>query len=178
MRRPPSVLPRNRRPDVMHARSCEHQLRRSVSANRRFLARSRPRRIAVARDPFRLLYGEPLASSKTVIPATRPFLVPLPDGIAGHLLPDSPLFLPAQTRARARSLLSSLTLHVATTPRPAQAPRQHPLLARDVADRQRRRRTWRQREDRWWGVAATLVLSGPQAAFVRDRLISADIYRV
>ena len=118
-----------------------------------------------------------LASSKTVIPATRPFLVPLPDGIAGHLLPDSPLFLPAQTRARARSLLSSLTLHVATTPRPAQAPRQHPLLARDVADRQRRRRTWRQREDRWWGVAATLVLSGPQAAFVRDRLISADTYR-
>ena len=70
------------------------------------------------RDPL-------LASGKTVIPATRPFLAPLPDSIAGHLLPDSRVFLPAQARARARSLLTGLTLPVATTLRPGQAPRQH-----------------------------------------------------
>lgn len=101
-----------------------------------------------------------------------PPMAPIPAVPAGILHPEAPLFLPAQSRAHARSLLRGVTLHVYAAHRGKPCVLRHPLLADDAADRQRRRRSWSQRAERWQGAPATLVASGPCARLVTERLIS------
>jgi hypothetical protein len=104
-------------------------------------------------------------------PAQRPFLAPLPPTIAGPVVPEAPLFLPAHARQSARLLLGGLDIHVVAAPQPGRPCRRHPLLARDQADRQKRRLSWQQRAERWCSIVAIVILGGPRATFVRERLI-------
>lgn len=110
------------------------------------------------------------ARSATALPP----MSPIPAAPTGVLQPKAPLFLPAQSRAHARRILRGLTLHVHVASRRKPHLPGHPLPALDAADRQRRRRSWRQRAERWQGPAATLVVSGPGARLVLERLISRD----
>ncbi len=65
-----------------------------------------------------------------------------------------------------------MTLHVYVASQQTPHVPGHPLLAADAADRQRRRRSWSQRAERWQGAAATLVVSGAGARLVLECLIS------
>lgn len=132
----------------------------------------RPAKIhrAIAARRERNATGAVNAKSATALPP----MAPLPVVPTGVLQPEAPLFLPAQSRAHARTALRAVTLHVRVSSRPAPPVPGHPLLAVDAADRQRRRRSWRQRAERWQGPPATLVVSGPGARFVLERLILDD----
>lgn len=111
------------------------------------------------------------AAGSEPVPVPRPLMADLPLGLPGPLVPDAPLFLPAESRAEARQALGRLTLLVlvgrcAASPGPC-----HPLLARDGADRQRRRRSWRQRAERSAVALATLMVAGKGSKAAAMRLI-------
>ena len=80
----------------------------------------------------------------------------------------------AHARQSARLLLGGLDIHVVAAPQPGRPCRRHPLLARDQADRQKRRLSWQQQAGRWCSIVAIVILGGPRATFVRERLISAN----
>ena len=113
------------------------------------------------------------AAGSEPVPVPRPLLADLPHGALGPLVPDAPLFLPAASRAQARDALGNLTLHVLVARGMAASKVRHPLLAQDAADRQRRRRSWRLRAERWAEASATLMVAGTGSKSAVQRLICA-----
>ncbi len=90
------------------------------------------------------------------------WLVPV-DGCSGGLEVAPSLFLPREARRLSESRVSggSLRLRVEEAPPPRPRPR---LLAVDVADRQRRRKTWADNVDRYAlppGTRLHVEVSGP-----------------
>ena len=70
------------------------------------------------------------------------------DGRSGPHAVDQSLFLPAAARQLFRDLFAGATLRVVVDSTAILPPRTH-LVAVDAADRQRRRKTWKQNADRY-----------------------------
>ena len=79
--------------------------------------------------------------------AYEPSIVPINDA-AGPQLVHHSLFLPAEARRALRECFDGLSVSVDLELPPPEPPRPR-LLARDVADRQRRRETWTQKRQRY-----------------------------
>lgn len=73
-------------------------------------------------------------------PAAPTHFPPTPR-IVGPLLNAAPLFLPAESRKRARADLTARTIVIVVSQRRRRLQKGHPLLAKDAADRQHRRHT-------------------------------------
>lgn len=67
--------------------------------------------------------------------------------IVGPLLNAAPLFLPAESRKRARADLTARTIVIVVSQRRRRLQKGHPLLAKDAADRQHRRHTHNDRRN-------------------------------
>lgn len=107
------------------------------------------------------------AMPDTKPPPARPERAEWPGRPPGPFTPTSPLFLPAQSRHRARTALRDLLLEVLATVPTRRAPRSHPLLARDVADRQHRRQDHARRAERWrLHRTTTLLVAGRPGAIL------------
>lgn len=86
---------------------------------------------------------------------TRPPMIAPIAVSPGPVVPTEALFLPARARAAFTAVFLGATLHIhVDMPRPTKPP---PLLAVDVADRQRRRKTWAQNVERYSAPPGTVV---------------------
>ena len=93
------------------------------------------------------LLHERLAIIRGKAPPRRDTKIQPVTGPPGHRRVVDALFLPARARQRFAETFQQATLHIVVAlPTDTPAPR---LIAVNVADRQRRRRTWKQRVDRY-----------------------------
>lgn len=92
-----------------------------------------------------------MRSSKSRLPEIEPITVS-----PGPLVSSEALFLPARARQAFDDVFLGATLHIHATMPQAAEPPPH-LVAADVADRQRRRKTWAQNVDRYAAPPGTVV---------------------